>query len=192
MTEITDIGLTEIIAGQNDRTRFDQAALKEQGDDQPRLIRTLEFEYYAIQRAVCPPVLDTHAQRTLYPLASLAAGYQERSLTVKPVTKDPTFRCPTCGQAFYKTADAANYLEMNLSTFKYHFHTAKNVRPLVDVDRRLALFVKQKLDEFEDNRRLPGRPRKETKICLVCGELVPQGCCTCGPRQRLEATNATA
>ncbi|KKL95441.1 hypothetical protein LCGC14_1854530, partial [marine sediment metagenome] len=97
MTDITDIGLTEIIAGQNDRTRFDQAALKEQGDDQPRLIRTLEFEYYAIQRAVCPPVLDTHAQRTLYPLASLAAGYQERSLTVKPVTKDPTFRCPTCG-----------------------------------------------------------------------------------------------
>lgn len=21
--------------------------------------------------------------------------------------------------------------------------------------------------------------------CLECGELVPEGCCTCGPRQRL-------
>jgi len=25
----------------------------------------------------------------------------------------------------------------------------------------------------------------ETKICLNCGELVPQGCCTCGTRQEL-------
>jgi hypothetical protein len=23
------------------------------------------------------------------------------------------------------------------------------------------------------------------KICTTCGELVPQGCCTCGPRQRI-------
>ena len=23
-------------------------------------------------------------------------------------------------------------------------------------------------------------------VCATCGELVPQGCCTCGPRQRLE------
>ena len=24
-----------------------------------------------------------------------------------------------------------------------------------------------------------------TRLCIRCGELVPQGCCTCGPRQEL-------
>ncbi len=80
---------------------------------------------------------------------------------LKPLGTDPTFSCPACGQAFYKTADAASYLEIHLSTFKYHFHAAHNVRPLVDVDRRLALFTKQQLDEFKADRRPRGRPRKE-------------------------------
>ena len=34
---------------------------------------------------------------------------------------------------------------------------------------------------FVKERRLT----METKICLNCGELVPQGCCTCGTRQEL-------
>lgn len=27
-----------------------------------------------------------------------------------------------------------------------------------------------------------------SRVCLTCGELVLQGYCTCGPRQRLEVT----
>ena len=27
--------------------------------------------------------------------------------------------------------------------------------------------------------------RKAQGVCTECGELVPQGCCTCGPKQQL-------
>lgn len=29
--------------------------------------------------------------------------------------------------------------------------------------------------------------RKSQGVCAECGELIPQGCCTCGPRQRTVA-----
>ena len=30
----------------------------------------------------------------------------------------------------------------------------------------------------------------ETKLCARCGELVPQGCCTCGDKQELVPVNS--
>ena len=32
----------------------------------------------------------------------------------------------------------------------------------------------------------PAMNTERRGVCLTCGELVPQGCCTCGPKQLLQ------
>jgi len=61
-------------------------------------------------------------------------------------------------QKLYSTQEAADYLGISLSTFKYHIHIAKNIKPQ-KVGRSLV-FTQDQLDDFSINRRPQGRPKK--------------------------------
>ncbi len=56
------------------------------------------------------------------------------------------------------TADAAKYLDLSVSTLRYHIYTAKNLKPLT-IGKTLV-FTKEILDTFNRSRRKPGRPAK--------------------------------
>jgi len=59
----------------------------------------------------------------------------------------------------YSTTDAAEYLNLSVAAIKYHIYVGRNIKPSL-VGHSLV-FTKEQLDQFQDNRRPPGRPRKQ-------------------------------
>jgi len=59
----------------------------------------------------------------------------------------------------YGTAEAAEYVGLSLSAFKYHIHIAKTIKPFQKIGHSLA-FTQDQLDEFQIARRPQGRPKK--------------------------------
>jgi len=59
----------------------------------------------------------------------------------------------------YSTTEAAEYVGLSLSAFKYHIHIAENIKPFQKIGHSLA-FTQSQLDEFQINRRPQGRPKK--------------------------------
>ena len=59
----------------------------------------------------------------------------------------------------YSTREAAEYLGISLSALKYHVHTVANLTPQ-KVGHSLV-FTQEQLDQFQETRRGPGRPRLE-------------------------------
>lgn len=57
----------------------------------------------------------------------------------------------------YTTAQAAEYLDLSISTVKYHVYQG-NLKP--EKPGHDLIFTKAMLDEFKQNKRGPGRPRK--------------------------------
>ena len=55
-------------------------------------------------------------------------------------------------------ADAAEYLDITVSTVRYHIYTARALKPLT-IGKTLV-FTKEILDDFNQSRREPGRPKK--------------------------------
>lgn len=55
------------------------------------------------------------------------------------------------------TREAAEYLQMPLSTFKYHVERRHLLPRIVG---RTRLYTRPQLDEFKANIRKPGRPKK--------------------------------
>ena len=60
----------------------------------------------------------------------------------------------------FGTTSAAEYLNISIPTVKYHIYNAGTLKPDMVVGGRL-IFTKETLDEFNSNKRLPGRPRKD-------------------------------
>jgi len=56
----------------------------------------------------------------------------------------------------YTTAQAAEYLDLSISTVKYHVYQG-NLKP--EKPGHDLIFTKAMLDEFNQNKRGPGRPR---------------------------------
>ena len=63
-------------------------------------------------------------------------------------------------QKLYSTVLAAEYLNMDISTLKYHIHVAKNLKGVL-LGHSLV-FTQEILDEFYRNRRPQGRPPRKT------------------------------
>lgn len=59
----------------------------------------------------------------------------------------------------YSTQEAADFLGLSLSAVKKHVHQGHLVPRLIG---RTYIFTRAQLEEFQRNRRPPGRPRKET------------------------------
>ena len=63
----------------------------------------------------------------------------------------------------YSTREAAEYLGVAFSTIKYFIYTKKTLHPLRMIGRSLV-FTQKQLDDFQANRRKPGRPSKDEAI----------------------------
>jgi len=61
-------------------------------------------------------------------------------------------------QVYYTTAQAAEYLGLSVAAIKYHVYSG-NLKP--EKPGHDLIFTKAMLDEFNEGRRGPGRPRKE-------------------------------
>lgn len=60
----------------------------------------------------------------------------------------------------YSTKKAAEYLRLSVAAIKYHIHVAGNLTPDAKIGHSLV-FTQATLDRFQENRRSPGRPKKE-------------------------------
>ena len=59
----------------------------------------------------------------------------------------------------YSTAEAAAYLGLSVPAVKHHVYAAGTLKP--EKVGHSLVFTKAMLDEFNEGRRGPGRPRKE-------------------------------
>ena len=63
--------------------------------------------------------------------------------------------------ALYGTAEAAEYVGLSQSGLRYYLYVKKSLVPHKKIGQSL-IFTREQLDRFQETRRGPGRPRKET------------------------------
>lgn len=65
---------------------------------------------------------------------------------------------------FYGIAEAAEILGLSISGIKYHIYRAEEkLCPIRVGEGRVLVFTQRMLDQFQANRRKPGRPKTKVK-----------------------------
>ena len=62
----------------------------------------------------------------------------------------------------YSTKEAAEYLGLSVQGIKHHIYTSGDLVPDAKIGRNLV-FTKATLDNFESQKRTPGRPPEKTE-----------------------------